>query len=147
MRVQVPLPAGKTLGKEFFRVFFQILDAERSVGEMTCQEAEKMVIPYINDELTVSQMEDFLDHIETCANCREELEIHYMVDIGLKKLDEADATYDIVGDLRRKLEDSYSVLRRCLMFQITRYAVSTLMTMALIVTVLLQVRIWNQAGF
>lgn len=120
---------------------------EGSVAKVTCREAEKLVVPYINDELSFPQLEDFMEHIESCANCREELEIHYMVDIGLKKLDEADGTYDIVGDLRRKLEDSYGVLRRFLMFQVTRYAVSTLMTMALIVTVLLQVRIWNQAGF
>ena len=62
---------------------------------MTCMEAEKMVIPYINDQLSVTELEDFIEHIKTCENCREELEIHYMVDVGLKKLDEADGTYDI----------------------------------------------------
>ena len=67
---------------------------------MTCVEAEKMVVPYMKDELSPTELEDFLDHIHTCENCREELEIHYMVDVGLKKLDEADGTYDIVGDLK-----------------------------------------------
>ena len=97
---------------------------------MTCMEAEKMVIPYINDQLSVT-----------------ELEIHYMVDVGLKKLDEADGTYDIVGDLKRKLESSEAVLRRFFTFQVARYAVSTLMAMALVVIFLLQLRIWKQAGF
>lgn len=114
---------------------------------MTCMEAEKMVIPYIHDELTIDELDEFLEHIETCENCMEELEIHYMVDVGLKKLDEADATYDIVGDLKRKLEDSVWVLQRFFAFQVTRYAVSTLMSMSLILMVLLQVRIWHQAGF
>ena len=91
---------------------------------MTCMEAEKMVIPYINDQLSVTELEDFIEHIKTCENCREELEIHYMVDVGLKKLDEADVT-----------------------FQVARYAVSTLMAMALVVIFLLQLRIWKQAGF
>lgn len=81
---------------------------------MTCMEAEKMVIPYINDQLSVTELEDFIEHIKTCENCREELEIHYMVDVGLKKLDEADGTYDIVGDLKRKLESSEAVLRQLL---------------------------------
>ena len=94
---------------------------------MTCMEAEKMVIPYINDQLSVTELEDFIEHIKTCENCREELEIHYMVDVGLKKLDEADGTYDIVGDLKRKLESSEAVLRRFFTFQVARYAVSTLM--------------------
>ena len=88
---------------------------------MTCMEAEKMVIPYINDQLSVTELEDFIEHIKTCENCREELEIHYMVDVGLKKLDEADGTYDIVGDLKRKLESSEAVLRRFFTFQVEDY--------------------------
>ena len=56
-----------------------------------------------------------------------------MVDVGLKKLDEADGTYDIVGDLKRKLESSEAVLRRFFTFQVARYAISTLMAMALVV--------------
>lgn len=95
----------------------------------------------------VAEREDFLDHIHTCENCREELEIHYMVDVGLKKLDEADGTYDIVGDLKRKVAESYRSLRHISMFQITTYAVSTLTGMALIVMILLQLRIWNTFGF
>ena len=114
---------------------------------MTCVEAEKMVVPYMKDELSPTELEDFLDHIHTCENCREELEIHYMVDVGLKKLDEADGTYDIVGDLKRKFAESYRSLRHISMFQITTYAVSTLTGMALIVMILLQLRIWNTFGF
>ena len=65
----------------------------------------------------------------------------------VKKLDEADGTYDIVGDLKRKLESSEAVLRRFFTFQVARYAISTLMAMALVVMFLLQLRIWKQAGF
>ena len=97
---------------------------------MTCTEAEKMVVPYIEDKLSLSELEEFMEHIETCENCREELE-----------------TYDIAGDLKRKLTESRRVLKSLLMFRITRYAVRTLMAMSLIVTVLLQLRIWHQAGF
>ena len=114
---------------------------------MTCREAEKMVIPYIHDELTIDEVDEFLEHVESCDNCMEELEIHYMVDVGLKKLDEDDATYDIVGDLIRKMESSVRDLQRFTVFQITRYAVTTLMAMFLILSVMLQVRIWHQTGF
>ena len=41
---------------------------------MTCVEAEKMVVPYMKDELSPTELEDFLNHIKTCDNCREELE-------------------------------------------------------------------------
>lgn len=113
---------------------------------MTCVEAEKMVVPYMKDELSPTELEDFLNHIKTCDNCREELEIHYMVDVGLKKLDEADGTYDIVGDLKRKVAESYRTLRHISIFQITTYAVTTLGGMALVVMILLQLRIWKTMG-
>lgn len=114
---------------------------------MTCREAEKLVVPYINDELTIEELDGFLEHVENCDNCMEELEIHYMVDVGLRKLDEEDTVYDIVGDLQRKLESSSVRLKHFYTFQVTRYAIDTLMSMALLVTVLLQLRIWNQSGF
>ena len=114
---------------------------------MTCVEAEKMVVPYMKDELSPTELEDFLNHIKTCDNCREELEIHYMVDVGLKKLDEADGTYDIVGDLKRKVAESYRTLRHISIFQITTYAVTTLGGMALVVMILLQLRICKTMGF
>lgn len=120
---------------------------KKEVCFMTCMEAEKKVIPYINDELSPMEVEDFLEHIETCEKCWEELEINYMVDVGLKKLDEADGTYDIVGDLRRKLEGSGKLLQKFLLVQVAGYAVHTLMTAALIVMFFMQIRIWHQTGF
>jgi hypothetical protein len=114
---------------------------------LTCREVEKLIIPYIHDELTVDELDEFLEHVESCDNCMEELEIHYMVDVGLKKLDEDDATYDIVGDLVRKMESSFWEIQRFTAFQIVRYAVTTLSAMALVLSVLLQIRIWHQSGF
>ena len=119
----------------------------REVCSVSCTEAEKMIVPYINNELSPMELEDFMAHLETCESCREELEIHYMIDVGLKRLDDDDAVYDIVGDLRRKIEDSMRTLRRYFLLQVTRYAVGTLTAMALIVTVLLQLRLWVQSGF
>ena len=45
---------------------------------MTCQEAERLVTPYIRDELAGDELEAFLNHIDECPNCREELEIYFM---------------------------------------------------------------------
>ena len=42
---------------------------------MTCREAERLVMPYINGELTDAELAEFLKHIDTCEDCREELEI------------------------------------------------------------------------
>lgn len=109
---------------------------------MTCQEAERLVTPYIRDELTGDELEAFLNHIDECPNCREELEIYFMVDVGLRKLDHDSGTYDIAGDLEHKIEESYLNVSHMWMFRMFRYAVSTLSVMAVIVTALLQFRIW-----
>ena len=114
---------------------------------MTCREAEKMVISYIHDELTKDELDEFLEHVENCDSCMEELEIHYMVDVGLKKLDEEDTTYDIVGDLMRKMEASVREMQRFTVFQLTRYVVTTLSAMWLLLAILLQIRIWYTDGF
>ncbi len=114
---------------------------------MNCREAERLVVPYIKDELNMDELDDFLEHVEYCDNCMEELEIHYMVDVGLRKLDEDDTVYDIVGDLQRKLESSAFRIQRFFTFQVTKYVVGTLMSMAILVSVLLQIRVWHQMGF
>ena len=54
---------------------------------MTCREAERLVTPYIQDKLSGDELEAFLEHLEHCRNCQEELEIYFMVDVGLKQLD------------------------------------------------------------
>ena len=43
---------------------------------MNCQEAQRLVMPYIQDELTDRELEEFLEHVETCPACQEELEIY-----------------------------------------------------------------------
>ena len=49
---------------------------------MTCREAERLVMPYINGSITDDELEEFLKHIDQCEECREELEIYFTVDVG-----------------------------------------------------------------
>jgi hypothetical protein len=113
---------------------------------MTCQEAERLVTPYIRGELDGDELEEFLRHVDSCADCREELEIYYMVNVGLEQLDNDDdiqfGNFDIVGRLRRRLAESRAHIRHLRSVQKMAYAAETVAVMALIVTTLLQFRIW-----
>ena len=51
---------------------------------LTCKQAEKMVMPYIDGRLDEEELEDFLSHVNECPACREELEIYFTVYVGLK---------------------------------------------------------------
>lgn len=55
---------------------------------MTCSEAQGYITPFINDELDSKVLEEFLIHIEKCADCKEELEVYYTLLTGMKQLDE-----------------------------------------------------------
>lgn len=114
---------------------------------MTCKEAEGLVMPYIRDELTDEELSEFLSHIGSCPECREELEIYFTVEVGIRQLDSGTGNYNIKGALVTAIEQSGQHLEAVRLIKIIRYAVYTLTVMALLITILLQCRLWLQAGF
>ena len=113
---------------------------------MTCREAQQMVMPYINHQLSDEDLEAFLLHVKGCPDCREELEIYFTVDYGLRQLDDDNGTYDIPGALKRTLEQSWDHVRHVHVLTVLRYVFGTLSALSLTVMFLLQMRIWWQAG-
>ena len=112
---------------------------------MRCSEAERKVLPYIRDELDGDELAAFLRHVDSCAACREELEVYYMVDVGLKQLDSDSITFgtsDIVGRLRRRLEESHRHVRTFFTLRALSYVFETLGAMPALLAVALQVRVW-----
>jgi hypothetical protein len=112
---------------------------------MTCQEAERLVTPYIKGQLDGTVLEEFLRHVDSCPDCREELEIYYMVNVGLEQLDRDDdsfGTFNIVGRLKKRLAESHAHIRRLRRMETLTYAVETVAGMALIAAAALQIRIW-----
>ena len=55
---------------------------------MTCTETQSLIKAFINDELNINEQEEFIQHIESCPNCREELEVYYAILTAMKQLDE-----------------------------------------------------------
>ena len=54
---------------------------------MNCLEAQGLVMKYINNELSGPQLENFLKHIDRCPDCREDLEIYYILTTGMNQFD------------------------------------------------------------
>ena len=44
---------------------------------MNCIEARRMGTPFVDRELTDKETEQFLEHIENCSDCRDELDIYF----------------------------------------------------------------------
>ena len=54
---------------------------------MNCQNAQSMVLNFINNKLDKEETKEFIEHIRSCKDCWEELEIYYTLYAGLAQLD------------------------------------------------------------
>lgn len=78
---------------------------ERVMQRMTCSKAQSRITPFINDQLSLKETEEFIDHIEACPECREELEVYFALLTAMKQLDEdQDLSDDYNVELNAKLE-------------------------------------------
>ncbi|MBB5263809.1 hypothetical protein HNP82_000907 [Catenibacillus scindens] len=69
---------------------------------MDCREAQALIVPFIEGKLTDEQTETFIQHIENCTDCYDELEVYYIVMVGVKQLDEDEhMLVDFKGDLKK----------------------------------------------
>ncbi len=114
---------------------------------MTCREAERLVLPFIHYELDDETAAQFLEHVEHCADCREELEIYYTVEEGIRQLDDENTDIsDIKGAMEEDIMASRQRLYTIRLMNIVRYAADTLIVMGVTVMLLLQFRLWWQNG-
>ena len=58
------------------------------MADIDCRQAEAMVTKYINHTLSTDELEEFLDHIEHCTSCYDELETYFIVHKAIQQLDE-----------------------------------------------------------
>lgn len=57
---------------------------------MNCLTAQSLILKYVNDELSNLELEVFLNHVENCSDCMEELKIYYILSKGMQQLDDDD---------------------------------------------------------
>ena len=91
---------------------------------LTCKQAEKMVMPYIDGRLDEEELEDFLSHVNECPACRDELEIYFTVYVG------------------ESMDLSWMKVRAVRLRKVVCYAVNTLVTVSILVMLAMQLRIW-----
>lgn len=83
--------------------FFSCL---KEVVHLKCRDLQMMISDFIEKRLTDQQLEIFLEHITGCQECYDELEVYYMITIGLRQLDEDHTgTLDLKRNLREFIEE------------------------------------------
>lgn len=78
---------------------------------MDCKEVQKNIAAFLNGELQDKDAEHFLNHIESCDECKEELSIQYLVREGTARL-EGGGSFDLSKDLDVLIADSYLSIKK-----------------------------------
>lgn len=55
---------------------------------MKCIDTQRQIMPFINNKLDNEQLEEFVNHVNICPNCMDELEVYYVLLSSMKHLDE-----------------------------------------------------------
>ena len=76
-----------------------------------CRKCTSMISGFLDDRLNNAQLSDFLDHIEGCEDCKEELTDHYLVYKGLEKL-ETGGAFDLFGDFKEEMVRAHERLEQ-----------------------------------
>ena len=109
---------------------------------MNCEQAKKMVSGYLDNTLTDYELQMFLEHIGSCSDCYNELEINYIIYVGLESLDDENASYDLSGKMKQSVESSAQYIRNLTRLKVIRYIISTLAFYGLCVAIFLQIHMW-----
>lgn len=105
---------------------------------MNCRTAEEMVNQYMNHTLSIEEMEEFLDHIQTCSSCYDELETYFIVHEAMQQLAEDEG--ETAMDFRKLLnQDIRRARRRIRTMKVKRFffGVAVLLLIALLTGFLL----------
>ncbi len=112
---------------------------------MDCKKAQSLVTAYIMRKLNDKDLEDFLEHVDSCEECYEELEIYYTVHYTIARLDEdeADQVYNVKKALQNRLEESRFYIWRTKVSRIYRMGLMVLAELLLVVILMTQADLWQ----
>ena len=114
------------------------LFVQKNIKEkLTCKEAAKMVIPYIDKQMCDDDLRRFVSHIKECPDCREELETYYIVYKGLMQLDEKEElSMNIIEALNEDMHVSEQHLKNmslfCVVSEVMKWLVNISCTLLMI---------------
>ena len=102
---------------------------------MNCKDFEKNIPVFINSTMEYTDLKEFVEHVNTCAECREELDIQLLVSEGIARLSDG-GTLDLRHEMDERMEAALRDIRR---HKTLRVLVGTLQTMAALAFLLILV--------
>lgn len=70
---------------------------------MDCIECKKLIPAFISDSLSYKKLITFLEHVDKCADCKEELTIQILITEGMVRLEEGSA-FDLQDEITKRMQ-------------------------------------------
>ncbi len=80
---------------------------------MTCLEAQENMMKFVKNQLNIELAKEFIDHVRTCPDCREELEVTHVLSSALWQLDnDVDFNGDYSAELTNHINQVEAKIRK-----------------------------------
>ena len=77
---------------------------------MTCKEFEKRITAFVTNELPDRELKRFLEHMDNCPDCKEEVTIQILVLEGMVRLEDGGA-FDLQEEIHKRMEEARRRIR------------------------------------
>lgn len=77
---------------------------------MNCNDFEILIPDYIEQKQDYPTLKCFIEHIEECPECREELTIQFLVTEGLKRMEDGNAI-NLQEEFQQRMEEAKQRIR------------------------------------
>lgn len=104
---------------------------------MNCKETEKLIPVFLAKKLNTRELDRFLEHVESCSECMEELTIQYLVMIGTSLIEEG-KSFDLRKALSELLVEARKVVKRWKLLMFLSY-IAEIITFIVMIIILIMV--------
>ena len=103
---------------------------------MNCKETEKLIPIFLNQKLNTRQLDQFLQHVENCSECMEELTIQYLVMIGTSLIEEG-KSFDLRRALNELLIDATKIVKKWKLLMFLSYIAEIITFIVMIIIIIM----------
>lgn len=100
----------------------------REEENMDCKDIEKMMPDFVSKNLSYKHLKQFMDHVETCKECKEELTIKFLITEGMVRLEQGSA-FDLQKELADRMEEARTSMQS---HRMVKYIGTTLEVIAML---------------